>query len=160
MSVLSQIVANFVKEFYAASDVGPTGHQAYANLFTQDAVLIMGATQYDGHDGVLRFRETGWEKVETRKHTVFGVFVRPDTASSEELMLYGTVDYDFKDGTQKEGVEWAGRMQLMKKSNGAYRLKFYQVYIVSMPKVYRHRFSSTNTLYRRNGEAEPQSSVS
>jgi hypothetical protein len=46
-------------------------------------------------------------------------------------MLYGTVDYGMKDGTSKDGIEWAARMHLVKTEKGDLKLKFYQVYIVS-----------------------------
>ena len=90
----------------------------------------MGPTQYDGHAGVQAFREAGWEKVSTRKHTVQGIFPSP-TKPDEELMLYGLVDYGNKDGSKKDGVEWAGRMTLAKDTDGSLRIRFYKVYFVS-----------------------------
>lgn len=120
----------FVRDFYAASDVGPSGHSAYVDLYTPETTLIMGPTEYKGHEGIRQFREAGWEKVATRKHVVGGIFLSP-SKPDEELMLYGTVDYGMKDGTSKLGVEWAARMLLSKNDDGRYKVKWYQVYIVS-----------------------------
>lgn len=122
----------FVEAFYAASDVGPAGHEDYVSYYAPDATLIMGPTQYKGHSGIRNFRETGWEKVATRKHICKGTFfngAKPD----KEIMLYGTVDYGFKDGTQKSGVQWAARMLLTHSimDKEPPKIAFYQVYIVS-----------------------------
>lgn len=123
-------IQSFIKDFYAASDVGPSGHTAYVSYYQPDCRLAMGPIDYEGHAGIQKFRETGWEKVATRKHTVLGTFTNPERPE-EEVMLYGTVDYGFKDGTKKEGVEWAGRMELAKDSEGVLKLRYYEVYIVS-----------------------------
>lgn len=129
MSVSPQ-VASFVKDLYARSDVGPEGHDAYVDLYLPDAVLIMGTSQFDGHAGVRKFREAGWEKVATRHHVCEGIFPNPD--NKDEVMTYGTVDYGFKDGTQKKGIEFATRL-IMDQSKGEPKIKFYQVFIVSFP---------------------------
>jgi hypothetical protein len=71
-----------------------------------------------------------WAKVASRRHTVNKVF--PFGTNSEELMLYGSVAFTFKAGGGAE-VDWAGRAQLEKSADGKYRLKFYQVYLVSVP---------------------------
>lgn len=127
MSVSPQ-VASFVKDLYARSDVGPEGHDAYVDLYLPDAVLVMDKTQFDGHAGVRKFREAGWDKVATRHHVCSGIFPSPD--NKDELMTYGTVDYGFKDGTQKKGIEFAARL-VMDQSGAQPKIKFYQVYIVS-----------------------------
>jgi hypothetical protein len=133
---LPQEVQLFIRNFYAASDVGPAGHKEYVNFYTPDTLLVMGPTEFEGQEGVLRFREAGWKDVATRKHTVKGTFI--DAKSSPmtinavpQVMLYGTVDYGMKDGTSKDGIEWAARMHLVKTEKGDLKLKFYQVYIVS-----------------------------
>lgn len=132
---VSQEVQHFITNFYRASDVGPPGHEAYVSHFTPDTTLIMGPTEYPGQDGVRKFRETGWEKVETRRHVCKGIFVDGKHSplgigEVPQVMCYGTVDYGFKDGTSKDGVEWAARMHLVKDEKDELRLKFYQVYIV------------------------------
>lgn len=78
----------------------------------------------------MSFRKAGWEKVETRKHVYKGVFPSAEKPE-EEIMLYGTVDYGMKDGSVKNGVEWAALMNLTK-VEGEYKLKKYQVWIVSV----------------------------
>lgn len=46
-------------------------------------------------------------------------------------MLYGTVVYKLKTGTEAE-VEWAGRASVVKTpSDGKYRFAYYQVFLVS-----------------------------
>jgi len=41
----------FFQDFYAASD-DPSAHKAYAQFFTQDAVLIMASRRAEGRDGM------------------------------------------------------------------------------------------------------------
>lgn len=130
-------IDSFVESFYAASDVGPSGHQAYADHFHQDATLVMGPTTFDGHAGILQFRETAWEKVKTRRHVVLGKFPADESKGEQQVMLYGTVDYVFKDGMEKKGTEWAARMVLTKaEGESSLRLQFYQVYLVSQPQAW------------------------
>jgi hypothetical protein len=126
MSV-SAAVSSFVTDLYRRSDVGPEGHEAYIDLYLPDATLVMGPATYEGHDGVRKFREGGWEKVATRKHICEGIFAGKN---ADEVMTYGTVDYGFKDGSRKDGIEWAARL-VMDQSSGQPKIKFYQVYIVS-----------------------------
>lgn len=129
MTTVNPAVAKFVAALYAASDIGPAGHQAYVDLYLPDATLIMGPAIYTGHEGVQTFRKAGWEKVSSRRHVCKGIFpslTRPST----ELMTYGTVDYGFKDGSVKEGIEWAARLVLAY-VQGQPRIAFYQVYMVS-----------------------------
>lgn len=49
-------------------------------------------------------------------------------------MLYGTVEYGFKEGGS-DGKDWAARALLVKDGAsdglGGWRMKFYQVYLVS-----------------------------
>jgi hypothetical protein len=134
MSV-SQELSTFIKDFYAASDVGPAGHDDYVNYYTPDCTLIMGANEFKSQSGVRQFREAGWEKVSTRKHIVDGVFPSSEKPD-QQVMLYGTVDYGMKDGTEKKGIEWAALMNLAK-VDGSYKLAKYQVWIVCFV-YYRH----------------------
>lgn len=129
MSTIDPAAAHMVTTLYAASDVGPSGHQAYVDLYLPDATLIMGPTIYNGHKGVQAFREAGWEKVSRRRHVCKGMFPSPSNPSTE-IMTYGTLDYGFKDGSVKEGIEWAGRL-LLARVDGQPKIAFYQVYIVS-----------------------------
>lgn len=128
MSV-SPAVSTFVTELYRASDHGPSGHEAYVALYAPDATLVMGPTTYEGQAGIRKFRETAWEKVATRKHTCKGIF--PSPSNPDELMVYGVLDYGFKDGSKKEGIEWAGRL-VLDQSGASPKIKFYQVYMVSI----------------------------
>lgn len=68
-----------------------------------------------------------WEKVNRRKHAALKVF--PFGPSSNEVMLYGTVEYGLKDG-REAAVDWAARARLVKQ-DGAVMMNFYQVYLVS-----------------------------
>jgi hypothetical protein len=73
-----------------------------------------------------------WEKVNRRKHTALKVF--PFGPNSNEVMLYGTVDYGLKDGREAT-VDWAARAHLVK-HNGAVMMDFYQVYLVSRSNIF------------------------
>lgn len=70
-----------------------------------------------------------WAAVSQRKHTINKVF--PFGSGSQEVMLYGDVEYELRAGG-KATVEWGGRAVLEKSGDdGKLRLKFYQVYLVS-----------------------------
>lgn len=83
---------------------------------------------------ILSLRKSMWEKVTSRKHTPIKIF--PFGAWSDEVMLYGTVEYKFKEGGEKV-VDWGARAKLVKQKdeNGTgeqkVKLVFYQVYMVS-----------------------------
>lgn len=73
-----------------------------------------------------------WEKVAKRSHKPVKIF--PFGAGSDEVMLFGTVDYELKDG-KKASVDWAARAHFAQE-DGALKMDFYQVYLVwpiSMP---------------------------
>lgn len=67
-----------------------------------------------------------WEKVAKRSHKPqqlysFGV-------NSDDIMLFGTVDYVLKDG-KGTTVEWAARAHFSK-AEGELKMDYYQVYLV------------------------------
>jgi hypothetical protein len=70
-----------------------------------------------------------WDAVASRKHTLQKVY--PFGSGSDEVMLYGSVALELKNGGSAD-IEWAGRAELEKSADGKYRLKFYQVYLVSL----------------------------
>lgn len=84
-------------------------------------------------DGILEItllRHGMWTAVSQRKHTINKVF--PFGSDSLEVMLYGDVEYELKAGGRAT-VEWGGRAELEKSADdGKYRMKFYQVYLVSL----------------------------
>jgi hypothetical protein len=68
-----------------------------------------------------------WDAVSSRKHSILKVF--PFGPMSSEVMLYGTVAYVLKDGRRFE-VPWGARA-MMVKDREAWKMGFYQVYLVS-----------------------------
>lgn len=68
-----------------------------------------------------------WEKVAKRSHKPAMIYSFGE--GSYDVMLHGTVDYELKDGTRAEGIEWAARAKLAAE-NGSLRMSFYQVYLV------------------------------
>lgn len=68
-----------------------------------------------------------WANVATRSHAPLKIF--PFGPNSNEVMLYGTVDYVSKAG-KESGLDWAARAHLVEQGGGL-KLKFYQVYLVS-----------------------------
>lgn len=72
-------------------------------------------------------RKGMWEKVKSRSHKPVKVF--PFGENADEVMLYGTVDYELKDG-REASVPWAGRAHLVEEE-GQVKMDFYQVYLVS-----------------------------
>jgi len=77
---------------------------------------------------ILQTRKSMWSAVKSRRHTVFKIF--PFGNGSNEVMLYGHVAYDLKDGGHAE-KDWAARAILARSSDeGPLQLQFYQVYLV------------------------------
>ncbi|KAI5210264.1 hypothetical protein E4T38_02040 [Aureobasidium subglaciale] len=129
----------FFESFYETSDT-PDAHERYSKQFTQDATLIMASKKVQGREGVylysklpdmslsliwseiLSLRKGMWEKVNKRKHTAVKVF--PFGPSSNEVMLYGIVEYVLKDG-REASVDWAARANLVKE-DGTVMMNFYQ----------------------------------
>jgi len=68
-----------------------------------------------------------WQKVASRTHNPIKIF--PAGPRATDLMLYGTVEYTFKEGGEG-GVPWAARAELVKTEHG-YKMSFYQVYLDS-----------------------------
>ena len=125
VSVDLGIVA-FFEKFYELSDT-PPAHEEYADSFTGDAIFQIGIKQVKGRDAILAMRKGMWEAVASRKHTIFKVF--PYGENATELMLYGKVQYGFKDG-RETSVDWAARAEMVKEG-GKWQFRFYQVYTVS-----------------------------
>ena len=89
--------------------------------------LHMGTLGLRGIE-ILALRKGMWEKVATRKHKAIKIF--PFGPNSNEVMLYGTVQYGLKVGGES-GLDWAARAHLVM-SDGKVMMDFYQVYLVSM----------------------------
>jgi hypothetical protein len=72
-----------------------------------------------------------WSVVASRRHTVLKLF--PFGTKSDEVMIYGKVVHDFKDGGHAE-KDWAARAELIRQSgNGPWQMKYYQIYVVRTP---------------------------
>jgi hypothetical protein len=75
---------------------------------------------------ILNMRQGMWEKVAKRSHYPKKLF--PFGPGSDEVMLFGTVDYELKDG-KKTTVEWSARSHFAEE-DGQLKMDFYQVYLV------------------------------
>lgn len=128
MKVDPRIVA-FFERFYAVSD-DPTAHEDYAQSFLPDADFAMGAKKTKGYEGILTLRQGLWSgPIKSRKHKLSKIF--PFGAGSNELMLYGTVDYGLKNG-KAVTCEWAARAVMAEGQQGQLKFKLYQVYVVRL----------------------------
>lgn len=76
---------------------------------------------------IIGLRNAMWEKVASRLHSPLKIFPA-GAKGADEVMLYGTVAYTFKDG-RKGSVDWAARANLVKE-DGRVKMKYYQVYLV------------------------------
>jgi hypothetical protein len=121
-------IPDFFARFYAVSDnPSEESHAEYANSLTKDGTLIMGIKEAKGYDNILEFRKGLWTgPVKTRQHKLNKIF--PFGDNSNEVMLYGSVDYELKNG-RNVTVHWAGRA-LMVEVGGKLKMGFYQVYLV------------------------------
>ncbi len=84
---------------------------------------------------ILALRKSLWEKVSGRLHKPLKVF--PYGANADEVMLFGTVDYELKDG-RNASVDWSAHAHLVKE-DGKVKMDFYQVYLVSVVFLIRER---------------------
>lgn len=66
-----------------------------------------------------------WSTIASRSHSPMKIF--PFGPNSTEVMIYGTVEYVFKEGG-KAVKDWAARAELVKTEAG-WKLGFYQIYL-------------------------------
>lgn len=119
-----------ITKLMKASDTGPsdslTSHEAYADLFTPDAEVIMGQSTSQGRAAIIAHRQAAWVTVGSRYHVCEGVFVG---TRENEYMAYGSVEYGYKDGNTALG-HWAIRLVLAQ-VDGELRIAYYRVWLVS-----------------------------
>ena len=89
-------------------------------------VFLRGLLACFGDLEILSLRKAIWGKIPQRDHRAHKVF--PFGDSGDELMVYGTVDYNHHDGAQK-GTEWAARIKLVKEE-GKVKMALYHVFLV------------------------------
>lgn len=102
--------------------------------------LVLYPARFDTYktSGILSLRHKMWSAVSSRSHHPIKIFPFAPVAESEtEVMLYGTVEYGLKEGGS-DGKNWAARALLVNSGSegevgglAGWRLKFYQVYLVS-----------------------------
>ncbi|WAO92398.1 Hypothetical protein NCS54_00990500 [Fusarium falciforme] len=124
-SVHPDIVA-FLQSFYSVSDT-PGETEKYVDMFTEDSTFVLASKKAAGHAEITTLRQGMWEAVASRKHQLFQIF--PFGKGSDEVMLYGTVALQLKNGGSAE-IDWAARAELVRSAAGGnYRFKYYQVYL-------------------------------
>ncbi|EME89055.1 uncharacterized protein MYCFIDRAFT_185494 [Pseudocercospora fijiensis CIRAD86] len=114
----------FFEKFYAVSDT-PGGHEQYADMFTGDGTLIMGPNKTQGRDNIIKMREGMWVKVAKRSHQPKQLY--PFGSGSNDIMLFGTVDYTLREGGSTS-LDWAARARFVEHQGGL-KLDHYQVYL-------------------------------
>ncbi|KAK3068216.1 hypothetical protein LTR53_014403 [Teratosphaeriaceae sp. CCFEE 6253] len=134
-------IRSYFETFYATSDT-PDGHEKYAASFTTDAKLIMASNAVQGRAEILNMRRGMWEKVAKRSHKPEKIFAFGP--GSDEVMLFGTVDYELKDG-KKTTLDWSARAHLAREE-GELKMSFYQVYLAQdTPHITAHTNSHQHT---------------
>ncbi|RSL41884.1 hypothetical protein CEP53_012486 [Fusarium sp. AF-6] len=119
-------IVTFLQSFYSVSDT-PGETEKYVDMFTEDATFVLASKKAAGHSEITTLRQGMWEAVASRKHQLFQIF--PFGKGSDELMLYGTVALQLKNGGSAE-IDWAARAELVRSApDGKYRFKYYQVYL-------------------------------
>jgi len=114
----------FFEAFYQRSDI-PGEHEKYADFFTNNATVFVGSRNAVGREEILQLREDMWKTVAVRLHTPRKIF--PFGTGADEIMLYGIVDYTFKD-KREASLEWAARAKLVKEGDN-WKMDFYRVYM-------------------------------
>ncbi|KAJ5936892.1 hypothetical protein N7466_003342 [Penicillium verhagenii] len=100
----------FLDLFYLLTDA-PMEHAKYVECFTANAVVSVGAKFIKGREGIRALRSSMWETVKERRHQPKQVF--PLGPNSNTAMIYGVVEYVFKDESCKT-VEWAAKCDFVK----------------------------------------------
>ena len=67
-----------------------------------------------------------WSAIASRSHNPNKIF--PFGPHSNELMIYGTVEYTFKEGGKAQ-KDWAARATMAQVDGEAWKMSFYQVYL-------------------------------
>lgn len=70
-----------------------------------------------------------WEKVAKRSHKPLQIFAHG--SGSDDVMLFGTVDYVLKTGGKTQ-IDWAARSHFVRDGEEL-KMDFYQVYLVHCP---------------------------
>ncbi|KAE9379649.1 hypothetical protein N431DRAFT_541122 [Stipitochalara longipes BDJ] len=117
-------IAEYFENFYKTPDT-PDAHEKYVESFTRSAIMIMASKISEGYDEILALRKGMWNAVSSRQHRIEKIF--PFGPNATELMIFGTVAYELKDGTKAE-VPWGARATMAKESD-VWKMKFYQVYL-------------------------------
>ncbi|KAF5675176.1 fungal specific transcription factor factor [Fusarium heterosporum] len=118
-------IIQFLQSFFSISDT-PGETEKYVDMFTEDASFKLASKKASGHAEITTLRQSMWDAVASRKHTLHKVY--PFGSGSNEVMLYGSVALQLKNGGSAE-IDWAGRAELVESQDGKYRLKDYQVYL-------------------------------
>ncbi|KAJ9155109.1 hypothetical protein NKR23_g2368 [Pleurostoma richardsiae] len=131
-------VKEFISSFYSVSDT-PGKDEEWLSYYVDDAIVVMGKDTATGRDELLQLRRRMWEKVQSRRHTVYKVLRGsfPAAGGAEtpttELALFGTVEYRLREngGREKSTVDWAGHARLRsdEAAGGAWRFEYYRVYM-------------------------------
>jgi len=121
---INPAIRQFFEKFYEISDT-PDAHEQYANCFSPNATLIMASKRGQGSDEILALRKGLWASVSSRLHTVLKVF--PFGPNADEVMLYGTVKYNLKNGNEAI-IDWAAHAHLVQEGESI-KMDFYQVYL-------------------------------
>lgn len=119
-------IVQFFEDFYKLSDT-PDAHDEYVDQFTKDATLVMASKKGVGSEEILAIRKGLWAAISERLHSPTKVFPFGDGEGVDEVMLYGTVAFKFKDGRRNE-IGWSARANLVQ-DEGRWKMKYYQVYL-------------------------------
>ncbi|ROT35155.1 hypothetical protein SODALDRAFT_353535 [Sodiomyces alkalinus F11] len=128
LAVDSSIIS-FFENFYRISDT-PGNHEAYADNFTDDATFILASKVSRGRSQIISTRKGMWANIGARRHAPTKIF--PFGNNSRAFMLHGDVAFAFRDGRQGT-LPWAARAELVQSPAGGWKMRFYQVYLDTLP---------------------------
>ncbi|KAJ5676265.1 hypothetical protein N7462_009162 [Penicillium macrosclerotiorum] len=115
----------FLHSFYLLTDVAGE-IEKYLQCFTPDALVLIGAREIRGREGIRALRTSMWETVKKRTHRPKQVF--PYGPHAAAAMVYGTVDYVFHDDSLKS-IDWAARCEFAIHGLDQVYLQCYQVFL-------------------------------
>ncbi|KAL8719377.1 MAG: hypothetical protein Q9225_003607 [Loekoesia sp. 1 TL-2023] len=122
-------VRHFLRKYYYIANE-PALDTEYGDLFTEDAVFIMGNRKATGREAIRALRKKVWDEIPGRDHDMVKVFSHGNNDDDTELMVLGTVTWTYHAGHKNLG-DWAAHVKLDKGKNGQIRCSYYQIIAVS-----------------------------
>ncbi|KAK7934723.1 hypothetical protein PG985_000218 [Apiospora marii] len=121
---------DFIPSFFRLSD-DAARNEEWIECFCPDATLVMGEDEAQGTEKIRQLRGRMWDKVSSRKHTLYSFSENAKSESDEKgerhFTLTGQVEYGLKTGETK-AARWTAHARV-KEDADRVRFIYYKVEI-------------------------------